>query len=271
LAEDASTHELISCLMVTRLASDRLGRIAAAVAAFQAQTHPRRELLVVIDEGADASGRRALAEMVQGAGPAPVRVKEAPGTPTLGALRNISLAEAGGEVVCQWDDDDIFHPERLAAQLAAMKRGEHDAVLLEDVLQFFPQSRILYWTSWRASEVGGHPGTLMMRSGAAVRYPETGPMARLGEDQVLAKALLARGALGTLAGSPHLFAYVSHGFNSWDDGHHRMLVETLAISRGLLTRREAQLRAGVAGLDLGPGPVRVEGNNGLAFEIAARD
>lgn len=265
---DAGAEELISCLMVTRLAPERLERIRTAIAAFQAQTHPHRELVVVVDASAHPAGRRALAEMLRGAGPAPVRVTEAPGEPTLGALRNISLEAAAGNLVCQWDDDDICHPGRLSAQLMSLRSGAHEAVLLEDLLQFFPARRTLYWTSWRATEAGGHPGTLMMRRSAAVRYPETGPQARLGEDLALAKALRSRALLGTLAGSPHLFAYVSHGANSWDDSHHRMLVERLAISRGLLARREAELRAGIAGLDLGPGRVRVEGGNGPAFEIA---
>lgn len=267
---EAGGGDRISCVMVTRLASDRLERIRGAVAAFQAQTHPLRELLVVIDGSADASGRRALAEMLHGPGGAPVRVTEAAGTPTLGALRNLSLDAADGDLVCQWDDDDIHHPERLSAQLAALRNGGHEAVWLEDVLQFFPASRSLYWTSWRATEAGGHPGTLMMRRAAPVRYPETGPEARLGEDLVLALALRARGAAGALAGSPHLFTYVCHGANSWDDAHGRMLAERLAISRGLLNRREALIREGTLGLDLGPGPVRVEGSNGPAFEIAAR-
>lgn len=270
LTQDAGAGERITCLMVTRLAPDRLGRIGAAIADFQAQTHPSRELLVVIDTTADSAGRRALAELVRRSGPAPIRVTEASGKPTLGALRNLALDAATGDLICQWDDDDICHPERLSAQLAALRSGGHEAVLLEDLLQFFPASRTLYWTNWRATEPGGHPGTLMMRLGVPVRYPEAGPEASLGEDAALVGSLRARGGLGALAGSPHLFAYVSHGANSWHDGHHRMLAEKLAISRGLLVRREAQLRAGVAGLDFGPGPLHVEGHNGPAFEIAER-
>ncbi len=84
---------------------------------------------------------------------------------------------------------------------------------------------------------------------------------------MLGQALATRGGLGTLAGAPHLFAYVSHGSNSWHDEHHRMLARQLAVSRGVLRRHEPPLRAGVAGLDLGPEPVQVQGANGPAFEI----
>ncbi|HEY5412372.1 MAG TPA: glycosyltransferase family A protein [Caulobacteraceae bacterium] len=267
--DDAGDGALVSCLMVTRLSHDRIDRALAAIAAFQAQTHARRELVVVIDQSADAAGRRALQTALHSAGPAPIRVVEIEGTPTLGALRNRALAAAEGEYVCQWDDDDIYHPERLSAQLAALRDGGHEALYLEDVLQFFPASRTLYWTNWRATEAGGHPGTLLMRRDAPVRYPESGPESRLGEDLALARVLRVRARLGRLAKSPHLFAYVSHGANSWDDGHHRMLAETLAISRGLLSRQEAMVREGVAGLDFGRGTLRVYGANGPAFEIPA--
>jgi hypothetical protein len=66
---------------------------------------------------------------------------------------------------------------------------------------------------------------------------------------------------------PHLFLYVSHGSNSWDAGHHRMLASELAISRGLLKRRENEIREGLAPFDFGEGPVAIQGNNGLAFTI----
>ena len=265
--ENAGDTPLVSCLMVTRLSPDRVDRALAAVAAFQAQDHPARELVVILQPSADPSARRRLEDMVRSAGPAPTRVVEAPDAASLGALRNRALAAAAGDYVCQWDDDDIYHPQRLSAQLEALRGGGCEALYLQDVLQYFPASRTLYWTNWRATPIGGHPGTLMMRRQAPVRYPETGPQARLGEDLVLGQALATRGGLGTLAGAPHLFAYVSHGSNSWHDEHHRMLARQLAVSRGVLRRHEPALRAGVAGLDLGPEPVQVQGANGPAFEI----
>ena len=265
--EDAAGAPLVSCLMVTRLAPDRIERALAAVAAFQAQDHPARELVVVLDSSAGASSRRRLEDLIRSAGPAPVRGVQAPGAATLGALRNCALAAAAGDYVCQWDDDDIYHPLRLSAQLEALHAGRHEALYLQDVLQYFPASRSLYWTNWRATPVGGHTGTLLMRRETPVRYPEEGSVARLGEDLALGEALAARGRLGTLPGAPHLFAYVSHGSNSWNDEHHRMLVHELAVSRGVLRRHEQSLRAGVAGLDLGLQPIQVLGANGPAFEI----
>ncbi len=262
---EASADDLVSCVMVTRLAADRTAFIRASLAAFQAQTHRRRELVIVVDPTADRTGRSELRAALQVSGPAPIRVVEAPGVLSLGALRNLSLDVSAGAYVCQWDDDDIHHPQRVSAQLAALRAGSHQAVLLQDVLQFFAESRSLYWTNWRATEAAGHPGTLMLARAAAPRYPEAGPEARKGEDLDVARRLRARGALGTLPGAPHLFAYVCHGSNTWDAAHHRMLADRLAISRSLLKRHETVLRQAIGELALGP--VVVCGANGPAFEV----
>ena len=74
-----------------------------------------------------------------------------------------------------------------------------------------------------------------------------------------------------LEGAPHLYIYVSHAENSWDQGHHRMLADRLGLSQGLLRRREAALRDGLSVFDFGPGPVTVEGRNGPAFTLAGSD
>lgn len=256
---------LISCLMVTLPVPRRLAYASAAIEAFRRQTYPRKELVLVVS-GGTAAGRRALLDHVQSLGAPDIRAVEIEGDRTLGALRNASLAHARGEVVCQWDDDDLHHPERLRAQSDALLESGRDAVLLQDVMQHFPRDGKLYWTNWRATEAGGHPGTLMARSAAAIAYPTEGQVARLGEDLSVALALRDAGRLGLLAGMPHLFVYVSHDHNSWDAGHHRTLAERLAISTGLLRRREARLRDGLRAFVF-DGPVQVAGAAGPAFVI----
>jgi hypothetical protein len=41
---------------------------------------------------------------------------------TLGTLRGLSLDVATGEIVCQWDDDDCHHPDRILHQVQQMTR-----------------------------------------------------------------------------------------------------------------------------------------------------
>lgn len=262
-------HPKVSCLMVTLPVPERFEFRRRSIAAFCTQTLPCKELVMVLDRGTDTARERLL-RYVASLDRADIRVVTPPGQLNLGQLRNVSIDSASGDALCQWDDDDLYHPQRLERQLAALTTGDHEAVLLSEVFQYFPQTRALYCTNWKATAAGGHPATLMVRRSAAIRYP-TGDSAAssLGEDLQVALALRARARLGFVAGMPHLYVYVSHGMNVWSAEHHRMLVSELAISRGLLLRREVELRAGLKPYDFGPGEVSVDGNNGTAFRIAS--
>ncbi len=257
---------LVSCLMVTLAVPSRFAFACAAIDAFRRQTYHRRELVLVIN-GGSAGGVEALADHVAALGDDAIRVARLDGQPTLGAARNFSRAHAAGDVVCQWDDDDLHHPERLERQVGVLLDGGLQALLLADVLQYFPASRQIYWTNWQATPPGGHPGTLMAWADAMVDYPASGDASRLGEDLHVALALRARGGLGFLGALATLFVYVSHGGNSWHTEHHHRLAAQLAISPGLLRRREALVRRGLHGVPLGPGPVQVMGSSGPAFML----
>jgi glycosyltransferase involved in cell wall biosynthesis len=221
----------------------------------------------VVVDGRVNSGRDALLDYIGSLRRRDIRIVTPTGPLSLGRLRNISVEAASGDFLCQWDDDDCSHPERLARQMTHLLEGNHEAALLQDVVQYFPQTRSLYCLNWRATEAGGHPGTLMVRRSVPIDYPTEGSEAQLGEDLRVALALKQRGRFGYLARMPYLFVYVSHGYNSWHDGHHRMFASTLSISQGLLRRREAEIRAGLKFFDFGPGEVGVQGSNGLAFQL----
>ncbi len=244
--------------MVTRGTAPRLPMLARAIAGFACQTHAARELVIVADAGADVGAVERLA-----AAAGTVRVVTAEPGVTLGALRNRSVASARGNVVCQWDDDDLHHPERIARQLAAM--GAAGACALSEVMLLDSPARVLRWANWAATPAGGHPGTLMARRERMPAYPEAGPQASLGEDLAMWQALAAAGPVGRLGGMPHLYVYVSHGRNSWPAVHHAMLADRLALSRGLLRRREQAIRAGLA--PFGLAGMSVEGANGPAFTL----
>ena len=260
---------LISCLTVTLPVPGRLTRLKQSLAAYAGQTHGRRELVLVIN-GGDAESAAAIKAHVVALGRDDIRLIEPPGALTLGALRNISLEAAHGDVVCQWDDDDLNHPTRLARQLDTLMMSDAAGVCLQEVMQFFPAERRLYCTNWRATEARAHPGTLMRWSRPSTPYPATGDRARLGEDLEVVLELQRRGAYAVMEGAPHLYVYVSYGENSWGEGHHRMLAASLGLSQGLLRRREGSLRDGLAAFDLGPGEITVQGTNGPAFTLAGR-
>jgi glycosyltransferase involved in cell wall biosynthesis len=265
-AKGPATHQGVTCLLVTLPVPERVTYAKRSIADFCAQTLAAKALVVVMNGGL-ASARDELRAHVAALGRNEITIVEPDGQLNLGQLRNISLDVAATDIVCQWDDDDLYHPRRLETQLALLEAKGSDAVYLQDVMQYYPESCALYWTNWRATPSAGHPGTLMARRSAGFRYPIAGGSARLGEDSIVAGSLIERGRVGYVTGMAHLYVYVSHGANSWDQSHHDMLRDRLAISNALLRRREPQLREGLAPYGFAPGTLTVTGGNGAAFVL----
>ncbi len=262
----SSSQFLVSCLMVTLPTPMRFPFVKRAIAAYCAQTHLPRELVIVLDQGL-GEAKAAISAYVGALGRADIRIVESSGILTLGALRNLSRASARGQVHCQWDDDDLHHPQRVERQLATLAGSGAQAVCLQDVMHFFTATRALYWTNWRAAEPTVMPATLMCRATAPVRYPEHGPNAMLGEDSDVCMQFRRLGGLLPLADAPNLMVYVNHGANTRSDDFHTMLAERLGVSQGLLRRREAKIREWLQAFDFGAGAVSVQGPNGVAFTL----
>ena len=181
---------MISCLMVALPTPARLAGFRLSIADFLRQTYAPRELVVILN-GGDRETRGAMKAHVGGLQVGSVRAIEAPGSLTLGALRNLSLRAAKGTRVCQWDDDDRHHPDRLKVQIEALHATGSGAVLLEEVVHAFPADGNLYCLNWRATEWRGFPGSLMCSPNDVV-YPEHGPDAVKGEDIAVLRQLRAR-------------------------------------------------------------------------------
>jgi glycosyltransferase involved in cell wall biosynthesis len=259
---------MVSCLLVTLPVPERLPHLQRSIDCFARQTHGNKELIIVSDAG-DASTKAATAAYVASLGRDDIRIIDVPGKLSLGALRNISVASARGEMLCHWDDDDLHHPRRLELQLAALLASGSVGVCIQEIMLLFTQTRALYCTNWRATPVGGLPPTLMCKKSAPIRYRETGHDSQFGEDTAVALQLRQAGGLHLMPSPSYLYVYIYHGGNTWAAEHHRMLADRLAISRGLLLRREAELREGLGAYDFGAGAVTVCGSNGPAFVLGA--
>jgi glycosyltransferase involved in cell wall biosynthesis len=201
------TEPLVSCLMVTR---NRARLAARAVRCFASQSWTRREL-VIVDDGAEDYATMLAPWLAAGH---VIRYHRLPADParTLGAARNASLELAQGEFVVQWDDDEWYHPDRLAIQMAATSRL--DVVLLDYTLMHLDTPEFVLHP-YRANLSRGTPGSVLHRRGP-VRYPE---LAR-GEDSKYLTQLLRR-SRGGVVGVPHshLFIRCFHGQNTWDRRH----------------------------------------------------
>jgi glycosyltransferase involved in cell wall biosynthesis len=258
---------MISCLMVTY---DRLVLAKRAFRSFARQTWPNREL-VVVTAGSERF-RRALADDAAAAGIAgAVRFVVAGADSTLGALRNLALDAARGGIVCQWDDDDYSHPERLQTQASYLLAHGADACCLTDHLQYIEDRHTAFWVDWtdggRLSGTASYlPGTLMMRAERRVRYPESGQYANAGEDSVFLDRLAAAGAVVGLSGNAHLYLYHYHGRNTFPERHHHHIA-TFGVGKDVLNRNEARIREALLYAEVAR-PAVVAGRDGPAFVVA---
>jgi glycosyltransferase involved in cell wall biosynthesis len=249
------TPQRVSVLMVTSATQDREPLIDESLRCLRDQTFREIELVIVIDPKDRSADEReaaldAMRQLAEKHGFGDAKVHVAPCGTTLGGLRNLSVAEATCDVVCQWDDDDLYHRDRIQKQLEALCSGDFAASYLQDNLQWFTGTGEVYWTSWMRNPSRCHQGTLVARRNALPRYPEEGPEARSGEDAHVQAQLAARGGIAHVRREPWLYVYRCHGSNTTTDAHRRMVAQQLGVSRATLERYGSTLMAALAELGL---------------------
>jgi glycosyltransferase involved in cell wall biosynthesis len=255
----------VSCLMVTR---DRVALAKRAIRCFADQTHANRELVVVCD--GEPRVRGGLERCAAALGLDNVRfIREPRPDMTLGALRNLAMAQASGDIVCQWDDDDCYHPDRIRAQLAHMLANGGRACFLTDQLHYREDDNSVRWIDWTmgVTRFRDHliPGTLMMFRDEQFCYPETGPEARRGEDSVLLNALCDSVAVSAAKDLGHLYLYTYHGRNTFGRDHHsRMAAFGRPISD--IQTRLGVIRAAMAHYPIAK-PYVLMGREGTGFVL----
>ncbi|MEW2258850.1 glycosyltransferase [Streptomyces sp. NPDC047869] len=192
----------VSCLMVTK---DRSSTARRAIRCFRAQTYPSLEL-VVVEDGTDD----ALEQHIREQGDPRIRHHRLPpeGRP-LGELRNEAVDRATGPYVCQWDDDDLYDPERVETQMAAILALGTDACFLARERLWWPARRKLAISCARVWE-----GSMVCAKDRLPRYPAL----RRGEDTPVAEGVV-RGCRVVSVDAPELYTYVCHGGNTFDESH----------------------------------------------------
>ena len=224
----------VSCLMVTK---GDPGFVQCAVESFMRQSYPDKELIVVCDRSA-----RELEQCLASIEPGHVRVVRATRKKCflqfasclckvvalgrygsalrllkglvanrwpLGFLRNLAVSEASGDLVCQWDDDDLYHKERISVQVAALLESGAAAVMLKRWLVWVPAREMLVVSVPRIWE-----GSMLAWKKLLPRYR---PVARA-EDTALVNKLCRRHRVGLLD-MPELYCYTVHGANTWGVDH----------------------------------------------------
>jgi glycosyltransferase involved in cell wall biosynthesis len=215
-----SVTDSISCLCITR--ANRLTFLRLAIGDFVRQTHPLRELIILHD--GDTADDQLLSDLA--APVANARVVKASAGLSLGELRNLSVAEATGDWVCQWDDDDRYHPERLALQLASAQATGAAYNYLQDQLHWFSESGRLCWDDWA---IEAYPFNLIHGSLLARReHMPTYPSLARGEDSAHTASVFrlahSRGLqVSRLSDKGWCYVYTFHGSNTWQAAHHEAI------------------------------------------------
>jgi glycosyltransferase involved in cell wall biosynthesis len=198
---------LVSCIMPT---FNRRKFVELSLQSYADQEWSNREL-VVVDDGTDPV--EDLVAKIPGA-----RYMRLDKRTSIGNKRNIACAEARGELIAHWDDDDWYARSRLTWQAAPILTGEADLTGLENRFVLALPSGD-FWTTRRELHrrmfVGDvHGGTIVFRRSlftSGVRYPD----ASLAEDAALIREVLRRGQRVKQLENPGLFVYVRHGRNAW--------------------------------------------------------
>lgn len=198
---------MVSCIMPTM---NRRSFVQLALESFAAQDYPNKELLI-IDDGDDR-----IEDLT--AGLTGVRYLRLPRRSSIGAKRNLACAQAQGEIIAHWDDDDWYAPDRLRYQVTALLAGPADmSGLINSCVLELPAGD--FWTVLPALHrrmfVGDvHGGTLVYRKALlteGLRYPEI----NLAEDAWLVQQATRSGKILLRLANPGVFIYVRHNRNAW--------------------------------------------------------
>lgn len=212
----------ISCVVITQIS--RLFLLEEALRSFSRQLIDNNEAEVVIvhDEGSSESLKyHQLLERSCISG----RVIKAEKN-LLGTLRNVAIENSQGDIICQWDDDDIYHPLRISEQILPLVSSEFVATTLESQICWFLKRGDIYIR--KGGKEGIH-GTITFRKNIPLRYD--GSLAR-GEDTRFIDQLLdiQPQSVSVVRSKPYLYVRRYHGENTWDYFHHYGRLKSQAMN-----------------------------------------
>jgi len=218
-------NPLVSCLCITR---NRVPMLERAVACFQAQTYHPRELVIQYE-----TNDLATHAYVESLRDPMIRHAGMPPGATLGARRNMAIADARGHYIILWDDDDWYAPTRLAVQIDVLQKSPFPACVLSTITMYDAQTGQAFLSQKRTWE-----GTLAIEKAALPSFAEL----PRGEDKNVIETLYLGRKLAFIE-RPELYIYTFHGANTWDRAHWQ---ELLHGARALSPEATQEIRAKLA-------------------------
>lgn len=198
---------LVSCAMVTGHQQERRVFTRMALEAFNRQTYPHRELVVL-----NQSGERWMPNR-----PDIREILTEPGV--LGQKRNEILRYCHGELVVQWDDDDWHGFRRIAKHWETYKTTGKASLLTIHAMHEVDtgETKVVSGAKWKSR---GMPGTLAHPRHLDPVYPKVS----LHEDSAVAARLSEMGNLVPIANHPTDYVRFVHGGNSHPRVHYERLL-----------------------------------------------
>lgn len=214
------------------------------------QTYPNKELVVL----SQAKDNTEIRSWIESLGRDDIIFAEAPTNITLGEMRNTSIELSHGDIICQWDDDDLFHSDRIAYQYhLMMASSQFVGSCYTNFLKYFKQDGKMYWCDWWGE--GAHRkflcGAIMFYKKYyhifdGYFYPEDGEQCHVEEDLNVLQKLMRHGEMAC-ATKGHHYIYVYHGENTYGVDHHRLTLDVssgkIVVDQKELLRRETLLRS----------------------------
>ena len=191
----AADLPLITCMMPTR---GNIFPARFAIESFLGQTYPNREMVVICQSRASE-----VEAYLRALGDPRIRFYQALSAKNVGEMRNVAVEKAKGDLICTWDDDDLYPATRLALQYAGLAHARAGASFL---------LRMILWSPAMARM--GIAGSRFWENSMLAKkvlLPEYESRTR-GEDTIVVDHLLAHQRCVAID-SPQSLCYVRHGRN----------------------------------------------------------
>lgn len=220
---------LITCVCVTKNRSNFLKK---SIDCYLKQTYLNKKLVIVSQS--DENNNLIISNYLKDLNRSDISLFVAPDTLSLGAMRNVAVELATGQIICQWDDDDLYHPERLTTQYKFLVADSRNvASLYSEFLKYFANFNDLYWCDWSNESEYSHRflcGSIMFYKSLFHLwenfYPERGPQSDREEDLCVLEKLINKGHIAQVPNGNH-YIYLYHGVNHvYDLDHHKLTLDT---------------------------------------------
>jgi glycosyltransferase involved in cell wall biosynthesis len=211
----------ITCVCVTK--SGRTSFLKKSIEYFQNQTYTNKELLILSQ--ATQEENKQIEQFISNSQEINLHIVDE--KMDLGTMRHTSVSLAKGDIVCQWDDDDVFGKNRLSNQYNKLTSDKNNiASAYSSFLHYFKCDRKIYLTDWsqknKALDQKFHQGTIMFYRDAYCDRVSYSPAENC-EDWDFAKKIVLEGNIG-LINQLGDFIYVHHGGNTMELSYHKAAV-----------------------------------------------